>query len=264
MKCNECGYESELGFSYCPGCGAGPQPAAVSQNTAAMTVLAALKDNLFLVLCILMSASCILSLAADSLPLISILTTVFLWLVYAQSRKDIADAKQLRNVSGTVYAQYVLNNVLAVLLLVVGVILAAAFGIIAENPDLMDALLGDVMEIEESAFAVSEMLAALSGGILMVVFAIAAILIAVINIFSIRYIHRFAKSVYQSIQTGVLELKHVSATRGWLIVFAVCSGINALSALADDGLVASLSSVISCAVCIIAVILINKYLNPEN
>lgn len=262
MKCNECGYESEQGFSYCPSCGAGPQPAMVSQNVAAMTVLAALKDNLFLVLCILMSASCILSLAADSLPLISILTTVFLWLVYAQSRKDIADAKQLRNVSGTIYAQYVLNNVLAVILLVVGVIFALAFGILAENPDFTD-YMGYIMEIDEDSLAIAEILTAVSGGIIMVIFAIAAIVIAVINIFSIRYIHRFAKSVYQSIQTGVLELKHVGATRGWLIAFAVCSGISALSSLAVDGLAASLSSAIGCAICIIAVMLINKYLVSE-
>ena len=263
MKCNECVYESEQGSSYCPRCGDGPQPEAVSQNTAAMTVLAALKDNLFLVLCILMSASCILSLSADNLPLISILTTVFLWLVYAQSRKDITDAKQLRNVSGTIYAQYVLNNVLAIILLVVGVIFAVAFGMIAESPEIMDALYGSLMEIDESSLVFAEVLHAGAGVIILVVFAIAAIAIGIINIFSLRYIHRFAKSVYQSIQTGVLELKHVGATRGWLIVFAVCSGIGALSALAVDGLVASLSSAISCAVCIIAVMLINKYLSSE-
>ena len=90
-------------------------------------LLPALKDPLFLVVCILLSISCLLSLSAGSVPLIDILITVFLWLTYAQARKDIADAGHLRCVSGALYAQYVIVYVVAGLLLVVGVILMLYF-----------------------------------------------------------------------------------------------------------------------------------------
>ena len=261
MQCNKCGYESQQHFPYSPQCGDGPQPEAVSQNTAAMTVLAALKDNLFLVLCILMSTSCIFSIAADSLPLLNILTTVFLWMVYTQSRKDIVDIAQLRNVSGTIYAQYVINIVLAIIFLVAGVFCAVALSSITDSAEFLE-FLRQIFEADEAILPIAESLAAVSGSILMMIFVIAAFLIGIINFFSIRYIHRFAKSVYQSVQTGVLDLKHVSATRGWLIVFAVCSGISTLSTM-GSGLVYTLSGAAGCATCIIAVKLIDKYLTDK-
>lgn len=131
MKCANCGFESEQNYSVCPQCQANTQ-----SNPAAQKILCVLKDPLFLVICILMSISCAISLAADNLPLINILITVFLWLTYAQSRKEIADAKHLRFISGAVYANYVINYVIAGLVVILGVIFAVAFGLIASNPRL--------------------------------------------------------------------------------------------------------------------------------
>lgn len=262
MKCNQCGFESEQSFSYCLRCGAGPQPVCVSQNGAAVSVLAALKDNLFLVICILMSASCVLSLAASNLPLITILTTIFLWLTYAQSRKDIADAKHLRCVSGTVFAQYVITYVVVGLLLVVGALCATVFTFFAYDSEIMDALLGSFMEIDGSYAAYLGAIASISGGVIMIICVFAAALVALMNIFSIRYIHRFAKSVYQSIETGVLDLKYANATQIWLFIFGAFNGIGTLISLSTD-LTASLSSAAGCATCILAGLLIRKYFIPE-
>lgn len=262
MKCNDCGFEQAEGFSYCPKCGAGPQPVAVSQNPAAVAILAALKDKLFLVVCILMSASCILSLAADGLPLIAILSTVFLWLAYAQSRKDIADPKHLRCVSGTVYAEYVILNVVAVLVLVMGMIFAVAFGSLAGNLAFVDTLLEGFIEMDDSIAELAGIFSLVSGGVLMVIFTLAAVMIAVLNIFSLRYIHRFAKSVYQSIENGVLELKHVGAAQTWLFIFGGFSALSALGTLGEDP-VTSLGNSVHAAIFIISGLLIRKYLNPK-
>lgn len=263
MKCNDCGFESQQGFSYCPQCGAGPQSVFISQNPAAQVVLALLKDTLFLVICILMSASCLLSLIVNNIPLITILTTVFLWLTYAQSKKNIADIKHLRCISGTVYAHYVITYVVAILLLLVGVLFAAAFGAIASTPGILDYFLSEFIEFEDSYAAFASVLASLSGELLLFIFAFVAIVIALINIFSIRYIHRFAKSVYQSIQAGVLAWKCVTATQVCLFIFGSCSGIGALSALAGNQMIDCLSSAANCGTCILAGLLIRKYFTAE-
>ena len=106
MKCNQCGFEAAQDSLFCPQCGERMVQDASGRSGFADQLLPALKDPLFLVVCILLSISCLLSLSAGSVPLIDILITVFLWLTYAQARKDIADAGHLRCVSGALYAQY--------------------------------------------------------------------------------------------------------------------------------------------------------------
>ena len=83
MKCSNCGYESQEDFIYCTNCGTAVADApAVSLNPVADKVLAVLKDRLFLVICILMSVSCVAALMCESIPIINILLTIFLWLTY--------------------------------------------------------------------------------------------------------------------------------------------------------------------------------------
>lgn len=261
MKCIHCGFETQQ--SPCPNCGADIQPEAASQNTAAQRILCALKDNLFLVICILTSVSCLLALAADGLPLLDILTTVFLWLTYAQSRKDIADAKHLQCVSGTIYARYVINYVLAGLLLVMGFIFAFAFSFLAEDPDFMDTLLSGFVDMDDSITAFVSMFASLSGGLVAFLFALISALVVVANIFTMRYIHRFAKSVYQSVESGTLELKHVNAVQILLFIISGCCALSALPALTSSELISGLSSGVSCAAALLAGLLIRKHLTSE-
>ena len=84
-----------------------------------------------------------------------------------------------------------------------------------------------------------------------------------INLFSTRYIHRFAKSVYQSIETGTLELKHAKTTYCWLFAFGIIGGIGFLGTLGSGDLIAILSNGATCAASIIAALLIKKHLLPK-
>ena len=257
MKCYQCGYESAQDFTYCPECGfAAPTP-TVSQ-TGSQPILSALKDPLFLVLCILTSVSCIFSLAAGSVPLINILITVFLWLTYSQAHKGIADAKHLRCVSGAVYAEYVITYVAAGIVAVCGLIFAAALNFMADNPDYLQTLISEFVELDEEITAILPMISSISGGVIAVAFFFIAVLMVVFNIFSLRYIHRFAKSVYQSVEKNSMELIHLGAAKGWLIVITVFSGIGLLGALGD--LTAMITNASTFGATLIPVLLINKYL----
>lgn len=111
--------------------------------------------------------------------------------------------------------------------------------------------------------AFSQALAIIPSGIILVVFAFAAALLVVINIFSLRYVHKFAQSVYQSIEAGVLTLKHITVTKVWMFIIGGLSAIRCLSNLANDGITAFLSNASSGAVCILAGLLIHKYLSDD-
>ena len=252
MKCHQCGFDSELDYPVCPQCQAQIQP-----NPAAQSILGALKDSLFLVICILFSISVVMALANDSLSVPNILIAVFLWLTYAQGRKDIADAKHLRCVSGAVYANYVIAYVAAGLILVVGIICTVAFGLIAGDPSLMEGMLADVTDVDLGAL--TEVFAVVPSALILVVFVIVAAIIVVLNIFSLRYIHRFAQSVYKSIEAGALNLKHVNAARNWLFIFGGFSAISFLSALSDGLVTSALNTGADAAACILAGLLIRKY-----
>ncbi len=270
MKCKTCEFESAQDFSYCPNCGKPAQPGTVEAsvsiepvNTAAQTVLSALKDTLFLVLCILMSVSCGVALVSTGPDVLSILFTIFLWLVYGQSRNGIADAAHLRRVSGTVYAHYVIVNVCAILLVVLGGIIGLCFSALVSDTAFINEILAELDLGTDNVTLAAQLLVSASGTIFFIIFALIGAMMIVINLFSIRYIHRFAKSVYQSVESGKLELKHIKATYRWLIVFAVCSGLGLLGNLGSGDFMLIVSSAASCAMPIVAAILVKKYFMTE-
>ena len=268
MKCESCGYENGQASAYCPNCGAPvqettPQETIVPTNSAADKILRVLQDQLFFVLCILMSACCALQLINSGPDVLTILFTIFLWLTYAQARKGIADAKQLRCVSGTVYAQYVITNVIAIILIVCGAILGAAFGVLAGGPAVMNSFLSAFEGVPVDTNALAQVLGSLSGIVIFLIFAFIGAAMLVVNLFSTRYIHRFAKSVYQSVESGALELKHAKTAYGWLLAFGIFAGIGFLGTVGSGDLAAILSDGVSCAMPIIAAILIKKHLLPN-
>lgn len=238
MKCTHCGYEQPNPFVYCPACGkAADQDEIVStqavQTAASQSVLKMLQNKLFLAICILVSASTVLSLASDNLPLLSILMSVFLWLTFAQSCSGIANPQHMRNISGTIYAEYVIQWVASILLAVCGGLLVLAAGLISGNQAAMDELLQELPELMGDSAFIVEWLAVSGMGVLAFLILSLAVGCALINIFGLRSVHRFARSVYRSVLSGTLCLEKQKAAQSWAIVFGVFSSISALANLSN-------------------------------
>lgn len=258
MKCTNCGNESPQDYAFCPACGTPAQPNQPTQSAAALQILPILQSKLFLVLCILMSVSCLMGLSSDGLPLINILITVFLWLTYAQGCKDIADEKHLRCVSGCVYAMYVINYVLASLVLVMGVIFTIAFSYLAGTPAYLETILTGLVDMEIYEM-IAEVISFVPAGLVFVLFLLISALLLVLNIFSIRYLHRFIQSVYRSLESGALTLLHTRTAMIWLFIIG---GLNIPTFLSNlnGNLTAALGVGAEAAVCIIAGLLIRNHL----
>lgn len=260
MKCNKCGWETAENNDFCPQCGNRliVEEASVGNFTAKL--LSALRDPLFLVVCILLSATCLMTLATGSIPLIEILITIFLWLTYNRARQGIADANYLRCVSGTVYANYVISYVAAGLVLFAGAVIAVALNAVQDSMgDLWNEIMGELAQ-EEALSSIMEIIPLISGTAIFLACAITAAIMVVLNIFTLRYVHRFAKSVYRSIGQNAPEIKCANAAKIVLFILGGFSAVSCLSSLFSFQLGGFLANASSGGCSIIAGLLIHKYL----
>lgn len=263
MKCARCGFESAEDFNFCPVCSEPQTPVEpVSINPAADVVMPALKDNLFLAICILITIYCGLALVSGTLPLIQILATIFLWLVYAQSKKGFVSENRLRNVSGTIYAGYVINNVVFGIIAFCGIFIGGIFNLVANTAEFTEIMAETLTEYEINLgdIDLTDELMSLGGWVIGFVFLFIAAIGLLINILGYRKIHRFAKSIYQSVMYGAVNFENARGAKNWLIVFGVFTAISAVGSI-SSGIVAVSSGCLAAAQ-IIASVLIVKYLIP--
>ncbi len=262
MKCLNCGlvYDNEL--TSCPNCGTvAPVAEPINFNPIGDRVSAALKDNLFLALCISVSASAFFSFLGGGLPVITILLTIFLWITYAKIVKNEDPSESLRCISGTVYAQYIIDKVSAIISIVSGVLLIfAGNGILNELEKSSSN--AELEKLFEEYPALAEITPTLLLKLIGPCFIILGVLTYLINFFGMKKIHRFIKSAYQGMNFKVPFLVKPKATRNWLIVFAVMYGLSTLGSMpyiialgANGGIFVAI---------IIAIILMNKYFITDN
>lgn len=256
MKCFRCGYESNDSFKFCPICGldvSGGMPFVI--NPAADRVLAIIKDKLFLAFCILMTVSCLLAMYVGSFDIISILIVIFSWLTFAKGTKNIADHDNLRCISGTVYAYYVIINIAAIISIVCGIVVGFGFSILSDSVNFAEEILLEYESYIGNLPEATENIIDFFGIFLAVVFVVIGVLFLLINLLGLKKIHSFVKSVYKSVESGNMIYENVITAKNWIIFFAVCEGMSALS----GNIYSTIVGGCDCAAMIIVVILINKY-----
>ncbi len=269
MKCNRCGYERTENFIYCPLCGtdntqpftAGSEASVlpVSLNPAADHVLPVLNSKLFLTICILLTVSCGLAIFDGSFDVITILLTIFSWLTFSQAKKGFADSSNIRRISGTVYALYIIEYVLAGIIAVCGLLISVVFGFASANADIFNELIYE-FETEMGEYSqITELLFSASAVMFLVVFAIVALIVFLINFFGLRSIHKFIQSLYRSIDAGRIFFVKCRSAWTWLMVFGILSAISALSSASSASSLALYSEGAMAAALIVASVLVRKH-----
>lgn len=284
MKCSNCDCEISGNFTFCPNCGAkindrqDEYPIADrfperSQNTGSKIVAnipAFLKDNLFLVICILSTVGTITSMLQGNLPILSILMTVFLWLTYATVLKnDATFANHMRSISGTIFAQYVIHWVMCGLIALSALVVFALIGFIGTNPNLINELFSLIENLFTDFAYANELNSIISSLIawgiahVLTIAAITLLLVAVgyamLNIFGIRSIHKFAQSLYLCETEQTNQLVKTESAMNWLLVFGILKGISALTVISVHSMLAFLAKGSIAAAYILAYILLKRY-----
>ncbi len=197
MKCLNCGFENQESVVFCQGCGAQLESEQISvseavidsapaANYAADWVLSLFKDKLFLVLCILYSI-----MTAMNLSIIGVLITVFMWLCFANAKKNIVNVDHMRCLSGTLFARYILNYAVAGLLVILSGLLSVLFGLIGYTSAPYE---------EETGIAIGILIA-----IVLAFYLSMAAIVAVINYLCYRKFHILAKTLYKGVAVGDLS-----------------------------------------------------------
>lgn len=278
MKCLKCNYENIEGSRFCQNCGsnlelqAAPAPSIevpptytpttfaepnfqTAYNPAAARLTAAAGDSLYLVICILLSVS-----ALFSLSVVTVLIAIFSWLCFAAAKKGNIQSNHLRVISGAVYADYIVTKILGILLIVLGALLAIIF--IAGGPTgfLMDFLFKIVPNMDNDLFykLPSAFFSAFGVG-MGIGLVIAGIAVIIITNLGLKKIHRFAKSVYKSVESGCENYEHTNAIGGWLIAYSVMNASSALTYITSKEPFACIAAGAIAAVGIIAFIIYKKY-----
>ncbi len=257
MICKICGAEFEGSTDVCPLC-TDSQPTNINQ--AANKINLALKDGLFLTICVLISISTLFSVIIGGLPIINILLTIFLWLAFYHSKSNL-NSTHIRSISGTVFAYYILLYVIAGVLIFTGtfysMVLKTMFELSASFPELAEltTYYREILKYNE------EFMPIINTIIAFIMFLIAAGII-LINIFGIRKIHKFIKSVYQNSDKNNNNFLYAASASSWLFVIGGLNIFISLTTFRSIGLISTLSTLssISYGVALIfAGVIINKY-----
>ncbi|MBO5221914.1 MAG: zinc ribbon domain-containing protein [Clostridia bacterium] len=242
MFCPYCGSGMEDGSVFCPVCGrsltaeVAENPYVAEFDPASVVrsrIMEAIGGPLMLAICILVSAA-----ALFSFELFSILFTIFLWIAFAKARSGSLSASHLRNVSGTVFAQCILQYVGAGLMVLFGFLFYGVWGF-AQNAFDMISKAELLAELEaELGAEYAELYGDLVLSILeihpivfLLVFLLIGAVMLILTLFGYRYIHQFAKSLYCRFYDGTTPLCRVGAAKGWLMVLGILNCISALTSI---------------------------------
>ncbi len=267
MLCKKCNAEIENGAAFCPFCGeAAADDAAVAEvlNDAAPKnkILDMLSDKLYMVMCILLSVSVGMGLIGGSFNILGILILIFMWLIFVGINKGNDVRSNMRSISGTLYAEYIILIVAAAILGVALLICVFAFLLVGTAfYEEFSVGLTEGLAISGLDFDLSLLGGGVTGVIIGVILVIFIILIAVmiVGIITTKKLHAFAKELYQNLDTPEYITKAASG-RTWIIVSAVFACMSVFSA---GGLTGFISAGCNAAIYILAAILIKKHLISE-
>lgn len=242
MKCNNCGNEITENSAFCSFCGNPSSPIEQTETPVSAVrqkLLNIFKDNLFLALCILVSASTVFSIASANLPLLRILFTIFLWLIYARATDNKVDINNMRNVSGTIFAGYVITWVLIGLLGFVFITCASIAMALGSIEELRE-IIAELLSAFNFSFSDSGAIASLIANPIMMVVTVAFVMVfvicaiaAIINIVGKRSIHKFAQSLYKSAEADNFSLEKLNVANTWILVLGILNCVAALGCISD-------------------------------
>ena len=260
MNCPKCKNLIPDNSLYCPACGEPlTQPDSTNVN-GLPPVIAALHNvvssKLFLVVAILFTvASAAPLINGGGLPVFEILIAIALWIMFASNKKGnvMGYATPLKMISGTVFANTIVLWVLGGILAVSGLIVALS-GSAAEEFINVAVNIGG-LSMDEAALI--DAYGNLVFTVLGIVFIVAAVIIFLINIFIIKGMHSFTKSVLTTFRTGINQIKKLRFTKVVVLILGIITALSSLGSLLNLAVFVQEAS--TAAACIIIYVMLDSF-----
>jgi len=228
MLCSNCGHEFS-GGNFCPECG------HKISNILMDRLMILFKGPEFLVICISISVNAGFSILSGQLPVIRILISIFLWIIYSEAKQGIFHNNSIKNISGSIFASYIINYILAGLIFLSGFLFTFIYSWILNSSHLISDfwdITGD--DISQTAGPYLNFITDLmdfSKYFIIVIFVFIALAFLFFNIFATRYFHKFVQSIYRSIESGNNHIAHLDTAKTWFLVLGILNGISTLFSL---------------------------------
>ena len=208
-----------------------------------------------------MTVSAVSALFSGTISVLQVLYTIFFWIARTKACEGRVDVSSLRGVSGTYFATYVINYVVAGCLILVAVILAIVLALTGTSLEFLQAYMdGFEANLNGFPFMLTASTAVALGWVMAASFMFAGALILVFNIFVTKRMHGFVKSIYKSVEDcGTTPIVNANLTKIWLWIDGISLAIIAISELASLNVMAALANGSVAAICIIGAVLIEKH-----
>ncbi len=235
MYCTKCGSEITENGKFCTVCGTPintnekpPEEATVTESTfynvpqtPVEKMVNIIKSPLALAVCILTTVSTILSF-----DVLGLLLTIFFWTLYAKAQNNNLDIRNLRNVSGLLYAKIVINLVAAGFIALIGLLaipFSAAIMVAVEKAPIGD--------LENYMKYLGSIGTGVTAALIIFVACLitAAILVAVTFLLRVP-LHKFAKNLYMGLNNNEWIADNAVTVKNCLIVIAIFVGLTTLFA----------------------------------
>lgn len=211
-----------------------------------------LRSPLMLIFCIILTASSLFTMTNENsfwLGIFNLIIPIGLWYTYfaACSSSRSMGLGGIRLILVMITIEKILTWILIGVMVVISVLLFAVPSLFSELNIYLSFLFEEGTLLADSIYELGSLFIVALGAIVL----IAAIILALMNIFFIGSISKSVKSVIDSFKYGENCLKKFGAVKGWLIVFCIFLCIAALSDF-------SVLAVLNAAVYIIGTILTGK------
>ncbi len=265
MNCPNCKHKFDRPYLQCPNCKANIKLEDIRLTPLESKLLFAFNDKLFLIIAILTTTTSLLSFACKGLPVMSILFSIFLWIAYSNAKKGFVSKNNLRAISGTVYAEYLINNIFAIFTIVLGFVVGILMSIVSVDADTIASFIQEKIDI---TFINLDQILNFCLKIPALLFIVASIIVAVYvlipNLLWLHKVHNFAKSLYTNLENDIENPEIPLKARNSL--FILSSIVITESIITYSGVLSFLTAATLSVAGVLTAILIDKYFltKPQN
>ena len=262
MNCPNCKHKFDRPYLQCPNCKANIKLEDIRLTPLENKLLSAFKDKLFLAIPILTTVTAVLSLINDGIPIVSILFSIFFWLAFINAKRGYVTRKNLRAISGTVFATYITNVIIAIFMVITafisGVILSLPSGEMSELQNIISDKL-DLGILNLNQFL--NFFVKIPALFFVIYFIIVSISILIPNLLWRHKVHNFTKSLYTNLEKDIESPEISLKARNSLFILSSIRITESLFSFPD---VLSVSTSVTFGVAgVLTAILIDKYFIKE-